>query len=296
MNKRAEKSGGRSAWVLAVGLVLAVFPRLVLGVPAAPSCEQQFVRGDVDADSRLLITDAVLLLNFLFASTGALPCADAADVNDNGRIDVSDAIFYLNFRFRTGGVLPPPSPGCGVDPTPDSLGCEAFSVCPERGTPEVCDVADNDCDGEVDEGFDLRNDVANCGFCGTACADKNWENVVAYACVGGGCAIARCEEGFFDADGVPENGCESVVPRNGSPCNDGNPCTDGDIWIGGLCGGTPRICAELDGECVYGICDARTGDCVTVPRTLNLPCDDGDPNTVNDHCNPSGECIGLNPR
>ena len=38
---------------------------------------------------------------------------------------------------------------------------------------EVCDGRDNDCDGMVDEGFDLTSDPRNCGACGTACAPAN---------------------------------------------------------------------------------------------------------------------------
>jgi hypothetical protein len=31
--------------------------------------------------------------------------------------------------------------------------------------PEVCNGLDDDCDGEVDEDFDLMSDVMNCGAC-----------------------------------------------------------------------------------------------------------------------------------
>ena len=36
-------------------------------------------------------------------------------------------------------------------------------------TPEVCDGLDNDCNGKVDELFDLLNDARNCGGCGISC-------------------------------------------------------------------------------------------------------------------------------
>ena len=38
-------------------------------------------------------------------------------------------------------------------------------------TPELCDLDDNDCDGEVDEDFDTQSDPFNCGGCGQECAD-----------------------------------------------------------------------------------------------------------------------------
>ena len=34
---------------------------------------------------------------------------------------------------------------------------------------ERCDQIDNDCDGKVDEDFDLFTDHENCGGCGTLC-------------------------------------------------------------------------------------------------------------------------------
>ena len=49
----------------------------------------------------------------------------------------------------------------------DVNGCE--SAC--SGNDRVdCDAVDNDCDGEVDEGFDLQSDANHCGTCNTACA------------------------------------------------------------------------------------------------------------------------------
>src|SRR5262245_14538684 len=38
---------------------------------------------------------------------------------------------------------------------------------------EECNGEDDDCDGAVDEGFDLASDPGNCGACGHACANAN---------------------------------------------------------------------------------------------------------------------------
>lgn len=88
-----------------------------------------FRRGDANADGNADISDAVLTLIALFAGGGPLPCADAADSNDDGRLDLTDAVHLLAFLFQ--GGEPPPAPGevCGLDDTPDALGCGDTATC-----------------------------------------------------------------------------------------------------------------------------------------------------------------------
>ncbi|HAK96389.1 MAG TPA: hypothetical protein DCM87_15700 [Planctomycetes bacterium] len=82
-----------------------------------------FVRGDVDADGKHLINDAILILSKLFAG-GAVPaCLDRADVNDDGAVNIADAICLLGYLFAGNAAPPPPFPEPGVDPTPDTLQC-----------------------------------------------------------------------------------------------------------------------------------------------------------------------------
>ena len=85
-----------------------------------------FERGDVDRSGGLNITDAVAILQFLFAlpAPGGF-CADSADVDDDGRIAVTDAIRLLQHLYRGGPPPEEPRPGePGPDPTPDDLQCE----------------------------------------------------------------------------------------------------------------------------------------------------------------------------
>ncbi len=86
-------------------------------------------RGDFDADGATNVNDAVALLNHLFRSAAAPPCAKAADTNDDGRLDLADAMTLLLHLFAGNGPLPQPSAGCGIDPTPDGLSCDHHAPC-----------------------------------------------------------------------------------------------------------------------------------------------------------------------
>jgi hypothetical protein len=85
--------------------------------------------GDVDGDSRLNITDPVVILGHLFlGASKPLPCGDGAaenaanravlDVNGDGNADLSDAVHLLAYLFLDG-----PPPARGVD-------CAVYEGCP----------------------------------------------------------------------------------------------------------------------------------------------------------------------
>jgi PKD repeat protein len=83
----------------------------------------RFIRGDVDGSGVVEITDAIVLLNFLFLGGRAPRCMDAADLSDAGRVDISGAISVLNYLFLGGAAPRVPFPNPGIDPTDDNLGC-----------------------------------------------------------------------------------------------------------------------------------------------------------------------------
>ena len=64
-------------------------------------------RGDFDRNEAVNISDAVLLLNFLFSGGAAPDCESLVDTNDDGSINLSDAVFLLSFLFASG---PAPAP------------------------------------------------------------------------------------------------------------------------------------------------------------------------------------------
>jgi len=89
-----------------------------------------FLRGDVNADQRVDLTDANFTLNYLFLRGEPPICRKAADTNDDGRLNVMDALALIDHLFRNAGALPTPAEACGLDPTLDGLDCEAQSTCP----------------------------------------------------------------------------------------------------------------------------------------------------------------------
>ncbi len=90
---------------------------------------ERFVRGDVEGDGRVDVSDAIALLSYLFKRGAAPSCQKAADADDSGRLNVSDAVTVLLSLFAGTGPLPPPASVCGEDPTSDALSCETFALC-----------------------------------------------------------------------------------------------------------------------------------------------------------------------
>ena len=99
------------------------------GAPLEPP---RFQRGDINADGGVAIDDAIDLLEYLFRRGVVPECRKTADSNDDGRTNLVDAIDLLRFLFQPEAPpLSPPSSSCGLDPTPDPLGCTAFAPCGE---------------------------------------------------------------------------------------------------------------------------------------------------------------------
>jgi hypothetical protein len=166
-------------------------------------------------------------------------------------------------------------------------GCEYG--CPPDGD-ELCDTRDNDCDGRVDEGFDLTSELANCGSCGNLCTFANGTA----RCVDSACVLEGCRAGYVDHDGDPSNGCEYFCTARGAEvCNGEDDDCDRMIDDGfdvltdaancGLCG---RVCSfpNATGRCVMGGCTFGPADCL--PGFSDV---DGDPRTGCEYaCTPTG--------
>jgi hypothetical protein len=143
---------------------------------------------------------------------------------------------------------------CGPEGTPI---CDAVMATPQ---PEQCDLLDNNCDGRVDETFDVSTDAENCGRCGRRCAVPN----AVAACSGGECGVDRCEDGFLDLDQRPDNGCECEPSAADPP----DPL------------GLDTNCDGVDGTAAASVfvSSSRGDDCTPTPGNPD-PCPGLDPGT-----------------
>jgi len=157
-------------------------------------------------------------------------------------------------------------------------GCE----CQIESAIEICNLKDDNCNGVIDEGFDLTTDPLNCGRCGVRCAYP----FAQATCSGGTCMKGACLPGFYDANGIAADGCECQKTNGGVEVCDGvdNNC-DGVIDEAanltgrpacktlGVCAGVVAQCKGVDGwSCTYGAgyqaiedsamgCDGKDNDC-----------------------------------
>jgi hypothetical protein len=173
-------------------------------------------------------------------SNGGIEACDGSDNDCNGRVD--DGITQANYPGAAGTA------GVGVC-SGGSLVCKAGVLVEDRAarlpSPEICDGLDNDCNGKVDESFDLINDPRNCGGCGIVCGAT------------GKCVTGKCLDGSWDGGAPPPpTGSTGTMPGDLKPvwC----PLPTGMICVDLLtsienCGGCGRAC-PVGNVCLKASC------------------------------------------
>ncbi|NIS34140.1 MAG: hypothetical protein GWO04_31170 [Actinobacteria bacterium] len=169
--------------------------------------------------------------------TGTAPTLDAmvdarvvdSDVIDSGVVDSAtpDADVGPMDSAVTGDTAPPDS-GAMDGATGDSMvtdtgtadtGSTDTGVVDSGsgdtcGSTEVCNMMDDDCDGLIDEGFNLSSDPDNCGACGNVCNLPNASSL----CTWGFCYVSSCDTDWGNCDGDSSNGCETDLTSDDANC------------------------------------------------------------------------------
>ncbi len=122
------------------------------GIMINPPTGVPFVRGDVNADGTLSVSDALMLRRYMSPEENqgeiVLSCLDAGDVNDDGCIDITDAVVLLLDIYRLDqspghAHLAPPFPEPGIDPTfTDEMGCQSYVVELATVTDDILRIGD----------------------------------------------------------------------------------------------------------------------------------------------------------
>ncbi len=156
----------------------------------------------------------------------------------------------------------------------------SFDAC--LGILEVCNGADDNCDGQIDEGLDKLNDPRYCEEC------KGCDWLIALSafpgCVQGTCTITSCKAGTVNANNDITDGCElSCIPSGLEICdgkdNDCNGLIDDGVTLPqnicnsqGPCQGAVATCQGEDGW----ICDYDVSQGVELrPCTEDAECGEG---------------------
>lgn len=128
-----------------------------------------------------------------------------------------------------GGTCPacPLGQGCA-----SNTDCQATTIC--SGGTCVCGAGQADCNGMPIDGCEtnITSNPNNCGGCGMVCSLPNATN----SCVASQCAVASCNTGFKNCNGLNADGCEINSTNNNNNC--------------GLCGLT---CPGVQ-TCINSVC------------------------------------------
>jgi len=205
-------------------------------------------------------------------------CAYATAPVDGNTCNPSDKCLVANTGVCAGGGC---TGGKPVDCAASGDACNAGTCNPSTGgclaiaKPDGtgCDYDQNGCTiGDACQaGKCLAGTTADCSASADACNGAT--------CQSSGSASYTCVK----APKPPATGCD-----------DGKFCTTGDHCDGaGACvGPNIKTCGAMYDACNTGLCDESQKQCVKVPKSSTVPCNDGLYCTSGDHCDGAGTCTG----
>ncbi len=97
-------------------LIVAASDFATTSIVTSVEAEFFFLRGEVNRDGIVDISDAIFLLRWLFLSSADVSSVQAADVNADGDNDIADPIYLLDYLFVGGPAIPQPFPNRGPAP------------------------------------------------------------------------------------------------------------------------------------------------------------------------------------
>lgn len=193
---------------------------------------------------------------------------------------------------------------------PDGAACNDGDLCTQgdtcqagacvSGSPVVCTALDAcHVPGTCSPATGLCTNPAKPN--GAVCDDGNLctqtDSCQGGTCLGGNPVVCTALDACHDAGLCnPATGvCPNPPKPDGTACDDGDLCTLSDGCQSGVCvGGSPVMCAALDGCHLPGTCSPATGLCDNPAKPNGSACNDANLCTQTDVCQ-NGACLGQSP-
>ncbi|MCB9739698.1 MAG: hypothetical protein H6747_10555 [Deltaproteobacteria bacterium] len=162
-------------------------------------------------------------------------------------------------------------------------------ICNDVKTPkaELCNLEDDDCDGQVDEDYSYTGPDGATSALGQACGVGGCEGgkVVCSNLTTASCDTAG--KAKDEACNAKDDDCDGQTDEAGEVCVDGNLCTKDECdGANQSCSNPPSVECDDGNACTTEACDSKGGTCVV--QFYEGSCDDGNACTVGDTCGQDG--------